>query len=119
MDRDVLSELRDARTIINDGCNERGTLLSGERCKACVRYIDHAILLLKEQENDIHHMSLIIDEYEKEQRRSNGNDNVHDSTKDTYQKELLNDGKKEVKENHTDKGTDQNIAGRKICQNVF
>ena len=50
MDRDVLSELRDARTIINDGCNERGTLLSGERCKACVRYIDHAILLLKEQE---------------------------------------------------------------------
>jgi len=50
MDRDVLSELRDARTIINDGCNERGTLLSGERCKACVRYIDHAILLLKERE---------------------------------------------------------------------
>ena len=53
MDRDVLSELRDARTIINDGCNERGTLLSGERCKACVRYIDHAILLLKEQEETI------------------------------------------------------------------
>ena len=46
----VLNDLRNARTLINDGYNERGTTLTGDRCKYCVNAIDAAIIKLKEQE---------------------------------------------------------------------
>lgn len=47
MDREnVIARLRDVRTIINDGCNKRGTELPGEMCEACVRWIDKALILL-------------------------------------------------------------------------
>lgn len=50
MDRDeLLIKLKDARTLINDGYNQRGTYISGKRCKFCVDIIDKALVLLKEQ----------------------------------------------------------------------
>ena len=51
MDKDELfHKLRDTRTLINDGYNQKGTYLSGARCKFCVDTIDNALVMLKEQE---------------------------------------------------------------------
>lgn len=45
----VFQNLYNARTIINDGNNKKGMFLSGERCSACVRWIDEALLILHKQ----------------------------------------------------------------------
>lgn len=49
--------LLNTRVIVNAGYNERGTYLSGQECKAIVRNIDNAILMidrLDEILNDAH-----------------------------------------------------------------
>ena len=38
--------LLNTRVIVNAGYNERGTYLSGQECKAIVRNIDNAILMI-------------------------------------------------------------------------
>lgn len=47
---EIIRKLKDARTLVNDGNNERGCYLTGERCKAIVRWIDEAMLYIIQQE---------------------------------------------------------------------
>ena len=48
-----LTNLKNARVLVNDGCNEQGCHLSGESCKAIVRWIDEAIVYLIELDEDV------------------------------------------------------------------
>ena len=45
---DAIYKLKDIRVLINDGYNDRGVYLSGETCKAIVRWIDEVILYIME-----------------------------------------------------------------------
>lgn len=61
------------RDKVITGLNDIGGFIARrlgyEQAKNYLRTIDETIVLLNQQENDIHHMGLIIEEYEKELKK--------------------------------------------------
>jgi hypothetical protein len=70
MDREKVIKAWECCNPFNRKCNECPYEKDCYHDGISRHMVADAIAMLKEQENDIHHMSLIIDEFEKEKQRN-------------------------------------------------